>query len=59
MIVLDNIEYHQLNGELHRSDGPAISYDDTWGWYLYGNFHRYYGPAENCNSWWIFGVIVK
>jgi hypothetical protein len=35
-----------LNGELHRTDGPAFEYDNgTKLWYLHGELHRTDGPA--------------
>ena len=35
-----------LNGEYHRTDGPAIEYaNGTRAWYLNGKLHRTDGPA--------------
>ena len=42
----DGDKHWLLNGERHRTDGPAI--EDPNGdkrWYLNGNFHRTDGPA--------------
>ena len=45
-----------LNGELHRTDGPAIECSDgTKVWYLNGKLHRTDGPAIECSDgtkWW-------
>jgi len=41
-----------INGELHRTDGPAYEHSDgtTW-WYLNGKLHRTDGPAiENIDG---------
>lgn len=53
---------HQLNGQKHRVDGPAILFDgDSIGdWYLYDKEHRYYGPAGDLmREWWIHGKYIK
>jgi hypothetical protein len=55
----DRIEYH-LNGNLHRTDGPAIEWSDGGKhWYLEGKRHRTDGPAvENANGgkeWYVDG----
>jgi hypothetical protein len=45
-----------LNGQYHRTDGPAIEY--AWGpkyWYLNGQLHREDGPAieyPDGSKWW-------
>jgi hypothetical protein len=45
-----------LNGELHREDGPAVTYSDgTKYWYRNGKFHREDGPAiiyTDGTEWW-------
>ena len=52
--------WYNLEGKLHRTDGPAIEYanGDKY-WYINGQRHRDNGPAvEYANgdkSWWING----
>lgn len=49
----------------HKPNGPAIMWDNgDWDWYLYNQWHRYYGPQTNpefCLSeeWWLHGEKVK
>ena len=39
-------KYWWLNGERHRTDGPAIEwYNGSKEWYLNGELHRTDGPA--------------
>ena len=46
MLMVINDWY--LNGELHRTDGPAVEYaNGNKYWYLNGKFHRTDGPALN------------
>ena len=50
------------NGLLHCANGPARIWnddDDGWGWYLYGKFHRYYGPRSSAGNWWIHYRKIK
>jgi hypothetical protein len=48
-----------LNGNWHRSNGPArVWANGDWGWYLNDRQHRYYGPQAN-NEWWIHGECIK
>jgi hypothetical protein len=60
----DENEYF-ANGMRHRANGPAISYGkglnggNYCNWYLFGNEHRYYGPQNQRNFWWIHGKCVK
>jgi hypothetical protein len=47
-----------LNGELHRTDGPAWEEaDGSKSWYLNGQYHREYGPAveyaDGSKEWWL------
>jgi hypothetical protein len=49
-----------LNGELHRTDGPAYEDADcSKQWYLNGKLHREYGPArewaDGTKEWWVNG----
>lgn len=53
-----------LNGELHRTDGPAVEHaDGSKAWYLNGGFHRVGGPAiEECNGhkeWWFYDHLHR
>ena len=53
-----------LNGERHRTDGPAIlCKDGTKHWYINGKRHRTDGPAiEHSNGdkfWYINGVELS
>jgi hypothetical protein len=42
----------------HRANGPAITWQyGDWAWYLNGKDHRYYGPANTYQEWWIHGVF--
>jgi hypothetical protein len=39
-------KFWYLNGERHRTDGPAVEYSDgTKQWWLNGELHRTDGPA--------------
>jgi hypothetical protein len=43
---IDFIEYKNEQGQLHRTDGPAIEYKDgTKEWFINGKRHREDGPA--------------
>ena len=52
--------YYNTNGQLHRTDGPALEYaDGSKSWYQNGEYHRTDGPAiEWFNGhfeWWVNG----
>lgn len=54
----------KLNGILHRTDGPALEYEDgTKCWYLDGKPHRTDGPAyEHPNGekeWYVNGELHR
>jgi hypothetical protein len=54
----DRIEYHNKNGVLHRTDGPAYIKDDYEVWYYNGLVHRTDGPAfisKSVNIYYILG----
>lgn len=57
----DSIRY-RCNGKLHRCNAPAIIWSDgDCSWWLYGNLHRYYGPAGtryDVGRWHIHGIFV-
>ena len=55
----DTVIYRVLN-DFHRADGPAVTCDRRWAWYLFGKWHRYYGPTRWKNQFWhIHGKCVK
>jgi hypothetical protein len=53
-----------LNGQYHRTDGPAIEFADgaKW-WYLNGRRHRTDGPAteeaDGSKEWWLNGRLHR
>lgn len=54
----------RLNGQVHRTDGPAIEYaNGDKIWYRKTLLHREHGPAiENANGskqWWINGELHR
>jgi hypothetical protein len=59
-----NRECHNSQGQLHRTDGPAIEWaDGTREWWLNGQLHRTDGPAyEGANGsrvWWLNGQLHR
>lgn len=53
-------DFWYLNGELHRTDGPAIENGASGNhWYLNGRRHREDGPAVECEDgskeWYLNG----
>ena len=42
----DGTQKWYQNGLLHRTDGPALIYEDVQFWYQNGWRHRVDGPAE-------------
>ena len=61
----DRVTEHRVNKALHRANGPALIFNDSvfndsdWDWYLFGKWHRYYGPADSNGTWFIHHVRVK
>jgi hypothetical protein len=52
------IEYRNAEGQLHRTDGPAITRPDGYQeWCLNGKLHREDGPArtwpDGAQSWYL------
>jgi hypothetical protein len=42
----NRIEYHNEYGQRHRTDGPALEWNDgVKAWYINGELHREDGPA--------------
>jgi len=61
---VNGTKYWYLNGERHRTDGPAIEYaDGDKYWYLNGECHREDGPAiewtDGTKSWYLNGCKVN
>ena len=59
-VYADGGQYWYLNGERHRTDGPAaIDANGTQHWYLNGKLHRTDGPAmswaNGAHSWYLNG----
>ena len=55
--------YYNTNGELHRTDGPAVEWHNgVKFWYHNDRLHRTGGPAvewaNGHKEWWINGVIL-
>lgn len=62
-IAYNGHQYWYLNGQLHRTDGPAVIYTNgTQFWYQYNKLHRTDGPAiiysDNDKRWWINGEFI-
>ena len=57
----DKIEYKNILGKLHRTDGPAIEYNNgSRYWFINGKYHREDGPAieySNGNKYWYLNNI--
>lgn len=54
------IEWYNLEGQLHRDDGPAMVHKHFSVWYKNGDIHRLDGPAVVCadgksEEWYIEG----
>jgi len=64
MITLSNgTRKWYLDGQLHRTDGPAIEWEDGYrAWYQNGQRHRTDGPAreypDSTCEWWVNGQQV-
>ena len=47
----DRVEYTDDSGKLHRTDGPAVIWNNgNLAWYEYGKLHRVDGPAQIVNG---------
>ena len=43
----DDRTVYYVGDIVHRTNGPAVILDDgKWGWKLYNEYHRYYGPRS-------------
>lgn len=62
----DRIEWW-TNGVLHRTDGPAVEWDELHGgkreWRTNGLLHRIDGPAvewpDGSQEWWLNGLLHR
>jgi hypothetical protein len=59
-IIIDHYMSYCKHGKTHRTDGPAVMYDDgDMFWYQYGLIHRTDDPAIIYNTgsqyWYIRG----
>ena len=59
----DGTKRYYLDGQLHRTDGPAIEWaNGDKLWYLNGQPHRTDGPAVECadgyKSWYVQGEYL-
>lgn len=61
--LTDFKELHIENGQLHRTDGPAVvTVDGIECWIQNGKLHREHGPAAVDGleeEWWLNGYLVK
>ena len=60
----DGVKKWQLNGEPHRTDGPAIEFPDGYkAWYVGGKRHRTDGPAfegaDGYKAWYVDGKLHR
>jgi hypothetical protein len=59
------VKVYKVDGKYHRVNGPAWYDEGSWGWYLFGVRHRYYGPQDHYWSgiipvnWFIHGDMIK
>ena len=63
-IRIDGSQFWYLNGQLHRTDGPAeIWFDRTQFWWLNGQRHRADGPAviydDGSQFWYLNGQLHR
>ena len=64
IIIEEDLKRYILNGKQHRSDGPAIIFNDgTNVWYYNGLRHRSDGPAvlwsDGSKEWYYNGKFVN
>jgi hypothetical protein len=62
--TLDDKNVHTIDGHQtkHRTNGPASYWNNTnlSYWYLFGEYHRYYGPANTFDyPWFLHGKLIK
>lgn len=53
------VKRYLVNGKIHREDGPASEWLNTYEWWLADQLHRIGGPAVHdawgYNEWWVYG----
>jgi hypothetical protein len=61
LTMLPHIEYKSPNTELwHRADGPALIFENgNTFWFHHGTKHRYYGPFNKFEGWYIHGSHIS
>jgi hypothetical protein len=57
----DGTIIYELNGKLHREDGPAVEHSNgNKCWYIDDRLHRADGPAiewvNGYKEWWLEGI---
>lgn len=51
---------YRSNGKRHQVNGPALVFvTGEKYWFLYDQWHRYYGYQSNKNQWWLHGEKIK
>ena len=63
-ILKDRIEYRNKSKQLHRTNGPAIEYENgNKYWYVEDELHRLDGPAlefsDGTKEWWVDGKLHR
>ena len=63
-VYRNRTEWRNLEGKMHRLDGPAIEYSDGYkAWWVNGQLHRIDGPAveysEGNKEWWVNGKLHR
>ena len=64
-VYRDRTEWRNIEGELHREDGPAVKWSScgTKEWYQNGKRHREGGPAvewsNGSKEWWLNGKLHR
>jgi hypothetical protein len=54
-----SVDYYHYD-VIHRTNGPARKWNDgVEAWFLFGEYHRYYGPQDVDGSWWLHGNLIK
>ena len=58
--TINGEQLRRVNGRLHGANSPAVIHNNgDWFWYLNGVWHRYYGPQNFTNAWWIHHTRIK
>ena len=63
LVYEDRTEWLNMEGQLHRVDGPAVVYNDgKTEWWVNGQLHRIDGPAIECfymSPSWLVNKILS